>query len=138
MRQDGVYSSIQAAINAAIAGDTIVAGPGTYTGQLTIDKSLTIEGANFGVAGTGTRVAETEIVGGVVVAADNVRIIDGVQINGSFELGEQTQLTTENRQYGLIVRAARAMSPVQNSLFTGEGAAVNSRPFGTEGGVTGF
>ena len=132
VRQDGVYSSIQAAIDAALAGDTIVAGPGVYAGEITIDKSLTIEGANFGVAGTGSRGAETDIVGGIVIAADNVTI-NGVQVNGSFNSVSQFGTDLPN---GVWVEGNNAT--IENSVFTGEGAAVNSRPFSTEGGITGF
>ena len=47
----GVFTTIQAAVNAAnpAGGDTIQINPGTYTEQVTIDKSLTMMGTAPGV-----------------------------------------------------------------------------------------
>jgi nitrous oxidase accessory protein NosD len=42
------YPTIQSAINAAHAGDTILVGAGTYTEQLTIDTSVSLLGAGAG------------------------------------------------------------------------------------------
>ena len=53
------FSTIQAAINAASAGDTIEVAAGTYNETLTVDKSLNFVGANAGIDGTGARGAET-------------------------------------------------------------------------------
>ena len=53
--------SIQAAIVEAADGDTIEVEAGTYTENLTIDKAVTILGANAGIAGTGARDSETII-----------------------------------------------------------------------------
>src|SRR5262249_17318023 len=39
------FTSIQAAVNAAQAGDTIRVSPGTYNEAVTVDKTLTILGA---------------------------------------------------------------------------------------------
>src|SRR5579864_3327610 len=46
---DGVVSSVQSAIVAAQAGDTIEVQPGTYTGNLVLDKTLTIVGIGWPV-----------------------------------------------------------------------------------------
>jgi hypothetical protein len=43
------YSTIQAAVNAAPEGATILIGPGTYVEQVTITKDLTFEGSGMGV-----------------------------------------------------------------------------------------
>ncbi len=40
------YSTVQAAVDAASDGDTIRVGPGTFTGGVTITKSLTLAGVN--------------------------------------------------------------------------------------------
>lgn len=77
------YTSIQTAVNAATAGDTITVGAGTYAG-FTVDKLLSILGPNDGVApGPGTsRQAEAVITSAVRVMSAT----DGVTISG-FKLG---------------------------------------------------
>ena len=48
------YTTIQAAVDAAATGDTISVAAGTYTGNVTIGKAVTLEGAKAGVpAGPG-------------------------------------------------------------------------------------
>src|ERR1700761_8959655 len=46
------YATIQAAVNAAVAGATITVDAGTYAEQVTVSKSLTIKGAQAGVDAT--------------------------------------------------------------------------------------
>lgn len=79
------YFTIQAAITAATAGDVIEVAAGTFNEYLTVNKSLTIKGANAGIhpaVGThptevvGTRGAET-ILNNLVPAADNITV-DGI------------------------------------------------------------
>ena len=48
LRVPGQYPTIQSAVNAAHAGDTILVGPGTYTEQVTVDTSVNIVGAGAG------------------------------------------------------------------------------------------
>ena len=45
----GIFTAIQAAVNAAAVGDTIQIHPATYTEQVTINKSLTMLGTGPGV-----------------------------------------------------------------------------------------
>jgi hypothetical protein len=45
----GTFATLQAAVNAANPGDTLMADAGTYAEQVTINKSITLEGAQHGV-----------------------------------------------------------------------------------------
>jgi hypothetical protein len=76
----GQHSTIQAAVTAASAGDTINVCAGTYTENVSIDKTLTILGPNNSVApGTAaTRVSEAVVSGAVTIGSR----INGVTLRG--------------------------------------------------------
>jgi len=72
------YTTIQDAINAAADGDTIQVGAGNYTGNITINKSLTIQGSGMSntiIQGPGKATATTN---GITIdnGIDNVSIYD--------------------------------------------------------------
>ena len=77
---DGEHSTIQAAVTAASAGDTINVCAGTYTENVSIDKTLTILGPNNSIApGTAaTRVSEAVVSGAVTIGSG----INGVTLSG--------------------------------------------------------
>jgi hypothetical protein len=59
----GPYCTIQAAIDAASATDTVDVAAGTYAEYLEIDKALTLQGPNTGAAGyASSRLPEAKIV----------------------------------------------------------------------------
>jgi Ca2+-binding RTX toxin-like protein len=73
--------SIQDAIDAASEGDTIVLGDGTFVEDVTVDKAVTIEGQNAGVAGNGSRGAESIIDGEMEIqSVGGPIIVDGVPV----------------------------------------------------------
>jgi len=71
---DGLASNGEAA-----AGDTIMLASGTYAGNLTIDRTVTILGANQGANAAGSRQAESVIDGQWQINTGSKVVIDGVK-----------------------------------------------------------
>jgi hypothetical protein len=81
-----VYGNIQYAIDFASTSDILTASAGTYTENVVVNKSVTLLGANAGIA-CGSRVAESVIApsSGLPVSVTS----DGVTLNG-FEITAPT------------------------------------------------
>ncbi len=98
------FATIQAAVDAATAGDTILVLEGTYNEVVTVDKQLTILGAKGGVDGANAARGSDEAVvdGGFWIQAngvtlDGLMIQDGSTISGSktgvYVTGDDATLT---------------------------------------------
>jgi hypothetical protein len=106
---NGGFGTIQAAIDAAAADDTILVAAGTYNENLEVTKSLTILGANRGVSGSETRGDETVLTGGFHITADNVTI-DGFEIqDGRVDYG--------NQRTGVFLEGPRHDITITNSVI---------------------
>ena len=95
-----VYSTIQAAVNAAPTGGTVRVDPGTYPEIVTVGRSMTVDGAQAGVDArsnsrmatgnesviTGKVLSDGTISGAFYVTANNVTI-DGFTCQGSTSNG---------------------------------------------------
>mgnify|MGYP006279419505 CR=1 FL=1 len=81
-----VRMTIQDAIDAASSGDIIEVAAGTYSEDLTVDKNITLKGANAGIPWDGSRSGESIIDGFIDVTA-NGATIDGFEIQSTFTSG---------------------------------------------------
>ncbi len=101
MNVPGDYATIQAAINAADTGDTIVVAAGTYNERLNVNKPVHLRGAQYGVDptpfGARTNPANESVVdiAGLPVTNPNVAIeipngVTDVEIDGFTLVGSPT------------------------------------------------
>src|SRR5690606_37554459 len=72
------YCTIQAAINAATAGDVILIGPGVYVENLQLNKSITLQGTSGGT----TMNPSTACGGDGIVITANGAIVNGMDFEG--------------------------------------------------------
>ena len=105
------YQTIDAALEVANDGDTIVVKAGTFEGA-NITKSVTIKGANYGLnPNKDTRVDETIFTGDVVISASNVKL-NGVKLTGAARIVLQENVSVANT---LLENILVAESTINNS-----------------------
>ncbi len=136
-------ADIQRGINAASNSDTVNVEAGTYNESgLTVNKPLTLLGANAGVAGAGTRGLESVILDqgnqtSVIALTSGSVTIDGFTINGDDPLTTGATLASgddANASYGIGGTSNNFSNVVvQNNIiekvsigFRGIGAATGS------------
>jgi pectin methylesterase-like acyl-CoA thioesterase len=117
--EDLAYETIQAAIDAAVAGDIIEIAAGTYVGNVDVNKAVTIVGAMQGVDGDDDSrdlaggVGETTIEGLIHIT------VDGVSIDGVRVLNGAKTVATGSDTVGVFVQADDVT--VSNSVFFRDG-----------------
>ncbi len=140
------FCSIQAAIDApaTLNGHTLVVSAGTYAENITINKDLTINGPNAGIAGNGARGAEAIISDGKVsIMGSNTVVFDGFKIYQTntttpVSLGGGAIATIQNNIIermgaitgspirGIETSAGAGAKIIANNLFTGDGSNLYS------------
>ena len=113
------FATIQAAVDAAVAGQTITVDAGTYSEQVFVDKSLTIRGAKAGVdARTRATTSETILTG---IAANGAQTssfyisADNVTLDGFTVQGETSQSTT--RGAGIVIAPKVSGTHLYNNII---------------------
>lgn len=132
------YATIQAAITAASAGQTICVAAGTYVENISLDKSVKLYGANHGIdPNTGSRGAEAVIrpasqlldwPGGyaLVKIDDALLALDGLVIDGFTLSGDNPSLTGGFTRNGVDLDALTALgSSYDGTSFTNTAIANN-------------
>ncbi|MEO9871363.1 T9SS type A sorting domain-containing protein [Ekhidna sp.] len=111
---------IQSGIDLALTGGTISVVQGTYAESISITKSLTLNGANQGIAASGSRGTEAIIEPG----SNNVGITitsDDVTVDG-FQFG--TNSTTSNITTGISSDGNTGLS-IQNNVINANGVGIS-------------
>ncbi len=126
--QNLYYATIQAAIDAATAGDTVNVAAGTYAETITITKALTLNGVQAGTdartrSGAEFVISSSDANGSVQVAATGTVTIDGFTISGSpVKAIHVTDVTTSVVVRNNIIEAA---SVDAINLFNAQSALVD-------------
>lgn len=108
------YTTIQSAIDDASNGDTIAVDQGTYNESVNVNKSLTIEGAQSGVAGADSNGiqrsgSESTVTGQLNITVSNVSVNGFSFTNG----GPQVNITSPSTLSGVTV---------EDNIFSGYGS----------------
>ncbi|MBA3766375.1 MAG: thrombospondin type 3 repeat-containing protein [Acidobacteria bacterium] len=132
------YFTIQSAVNAAAPGDTIQVCAGTYTETVTVNKTLTLLGAQNGVdartraAAPGTESVVNGAGGGFNITASNV-VINGFTIEGASgpgiksDGGQVLYNIIRNNTLGLYIDDNGFQNTIRFNLFdSNNGAGTNS------------
>lgn len=125
------YCTIQSAINDPLTdnGHTIVVSAGTYNESVTINKSLTLLGANASVSPcSGTRNTESTIMGAFTIAANSITIKGfeftgaGAQIASSAGVTTWSNIDIQNNW----LHATTAQIPIRHGLGLGGGIGTSN------------
>ncbi|MBK9255457.1 MAG: HYR domain-containing protein [Saprospiraceae bacterium] len=114
------YATIQAAVTAADPNEIIEVCAGNYSETINVNKNLTINGPNDGVAGTAVRAAEAVLLDGKLnILGNHTVVVDGFHIY-------QTNTTTP------VSLGGGTVATIQNSIIERVGVVTGSTVRGIE------
>lgn len=115
--------TIQAAVNQVDVGGMVIVTAGTYAEHVTMNKAVTLEGANAGIAGNDGRAPESVISGsasGALQITANDVTVDGFQISSP----------SNNLGTGVHMSSAISGALVTNNFITGNQVGVYANSAG--------
>ena len=122
------YATIQAAIDASQAGDTIEVGPGEYCGA-TVDRTVHLVGRGLPTivgCADGPSLARGERIGFALPGADGVSPASGTSVEGFvFDGRGLSQTNLEPLAVGVIARSANDVR-IQHNVFHGTIQAITN------------
>lgn len=97
----GAFATIQSAVNAAAAGDTVLVARGTYSENVTVNKPLQLLGAQHGVDARSGRadLSQESVVKGFILLQATGDIVDGFTENTA---SGNIQTTTSGSGYQIL------------------------------------
>jgi hypothetical protein len=116
------YCSIQSAVNSATAGDVIEVSAAIYAETVTVNKALTIKGANSGVSGCAVRGPESVIQNGSFIITSNDVTIDGFELTGTgAQIRAGVSVLSNISIINNYIHATTAQIAIQHGLGSGGG-----------------
>jgi hypothetical protein len=132
-----IFGRVQAALDAAEAGDRVIVPDGRHVGDLRVSADITLTGTNFGVPGVSPqRGIESTIMGRIIIGHGAASaVIDGLMVWGGLDLLPGTTVNRrfvlrncviDGRDGGTAIAVARgtASGIFDNLILGGDEAAV--------------
>lgn len=116
----GQYTTIQAGINTAVTGDTVKVLPGVYEEQVTLSKSIVVQGSGYEYTRITSNASPTLVIsnGKIMWFSISSNTGDAVQITG----GTVTNCVIWNSsRYGVITGTNAANAVVTNCVIMNNG-----------------